>query len=289
MRDKTDKPTNAWQQHLKQRAVVSCPLPQHTRWQLQRYGSALDCDCREDGLRDMSPDAPIRLFNEYVLCHIWSGKGIYCTEGCTHDTRLHAGMLVVLVPGQANVLAGIPQTGYHEDDVFFSGGAFDRMTAEGLLKPGAYPWDGTRFLPDLFELTHRAPSEGHFRAVTHLQNFLLQLPHGKPAQPSPESRLHALMAEMAAHPERWWSVRDMAEFCGCSDSLLRRAFMKETGCLPKHYAEKVKLEEAARRLARGLTLEEVFRALGFRDRSHFSHRFKSLFGVSPGHFHENNT
>ena len=284
MRDKSDKSTDAWQRHLKRRAVVSCPLQQHTRWQLQRYGSALTVDCLEDAPRDMSPDAPVRIVNEYILSHIWGGKGIYCAEGSPRETRLHDGMLVLIPPGKANVLAGIPQTGYQEDYVLFCGKTFDRMAAAGLLKPGTYPWDGTRFLPDLLELMHRAPSEGHFRAVMQLQNFLLQLPHRQPAQSSPENRLRALLAEMAAHPERWWSVRDMADFCQCSESRLRRLFLQETGCLPKRYAEKAKLEEAARRLARQIPLEEIWRGLGFRDRSHFSHRFKGFFGMTPGQF-----
>ena len=289
MRDQSDKNNGAWQRHLKRRAVLACPLQPHSRWQLQRYGSALTIDCREDSPRDMAPDTPVRIFDEYVLSHIWGGKGFYCAEGSAHDTRLHAGMLVLIPPGTANVLAGIPQTGYREDYALFSGEAFDRMAAAGLLKPGTYPWDGARILPDLYALMDRTLPEGHFRAILQLQRFLLQLRRDRrPAPSDAENRLHALTAEMAAHPERWWSVCDMAEFCCCSDSLLRRLFLKETGCLPKHYAEKVKLEEAARRLAGGLPLEEVFRALGFRDRSHFSHRFKCLFGLSPGQFQEEN-
>lgn len=284
MHDNPDKSAVAWQRHLKQRAVVSCLLRQRHRWQLQRYGSSLTIDCLPNGVRDLSPTAPVRVFDEYVLCHIWGGRGIYCAEGSPRDTRLHAGMLVVIPPGQAGVLAGIPQTGYHEDYVLFCGEVFDRMAAEGLLKPGAYPWSGTRFLPDILALTHQVPPVGHFRAVLQLQRLLLQLPQGKPAQSSPENRLHALMAEMAATPEHGWSIHDMADFCQCSESLLRRLFMEETGCLPRRYAEKVKLEEAARRLARQIPLEEIWQALGFCDRSHFSHRFKCLFGMTPGLF-----
>ena len=286
MRDQSDHSADAWQRHLKRRPVVSCPLQQHSIWQLQRYGSALTIDCREDNPRDMAPDTPVRIFSSYVLSHIWSGKGLYCTEGHAHDTRLHAGMLVLIPPGKANVLAGIPQTGYQEDYVLFSGEAFDRMAAAGLLKPGTYSWERARFLPDLLALTHKAPPEGHFRAVLQLQRLLLQLRHGRPTHRDAGNRLHDLEAEMAAHPERWWSVREMAEFCGCSDSLLRSLFVKETGCLPKRYAEKMKLEEAARRLARQVPLEEICHALGFRDRSHFSHRFKAFFGVPPGHFRD---
>ena len=284
MLDQPDKTTDAWRRHLKRRPVTPCPLQQNCRWQLQRYGSAIAIDCKEDSPRDMAPDAPIRIIDEYVLSHIWSGKGLYCAEGCAHETRLHAGMLVLIPPGRANVLAGIPHTNYHEDYVLFSGEAFDRMAAAGLLQGGTYPWDGARFLPALHALMHKAPPEGHFRATLQLQRLLLQLPRGKPAHASPENRLRALTAEMAAHPERWWSIHDMAAFCGCSDSLLRHAFLQKTGLLPKRYAEKVKLEEAARRLAQHTPMEEVWRGLGFRDRSHFSHRFKAFFGAPPGHF-----
>ena len=76
MLDQPDKTTDAWRRHLKRRPVTPCPLQQNCRWQLQRYGSAIAIDCQEDSPRDMAPDAPIRIIDEYVLSHIWSGKGL---------------------------------------------------------------------------------------------------------------------------------------------------------------------------------------------------------------------
>ncbi len=275
-----------WEQHLARRTIVHSQW-QYAEWQCRHYGASLSIDCQTGGPRDEYPTAPIRVFGEYVISHVWAGLGRCCREGDSCETILRPGTFVVIPPGLPNVFGGIPGTGYQEDYVLFSGEPFDRLAAEGLLKTGVFRRRMTRFLPDIFAMMREAPPYGHFRAVLALQRLLLRLSQER-RHPSrggmAGDNLHVLLAEMAAHPEHWWTNGEMAAACHCSDSQLRRLFLQETGLLPKHYAEKVKMEEAARWLAHGLPLEDICRGLGFRDRSHFSHRFRAFFGVAPGQY-----
>jgi AraC-like DNA-binding protein len=48
------------------------------------------------------------------------------------------------------------------------------------------------------------------------------------------------------------------------------------------YLRHLRLEEAKRRLARGQEIAIVAADLGFVDQSHFHHRFRGSFGMTPG-------
>ena len=91
-----------------------------------------------------------------------------------------------------------------------------------------------------------------------------------------------LLDEIREHPEKWWSVRDMAEMCNLSIDQLRRVFFQRTGVKPKIYVDRLKLNKAAEYLVSSKQpISEVAERFGYRDQYHFSRRFKAVMGVSP--------
>ena len=78
------------------------------------------------------------------------------------------------------------------------------------------------------------------------------------------------------------TMSELSALSSLSRFQLTRQFQQRYG-LPVHgYLRHVRLEEAKRRLARGHEIAVVAADLGFVDQSHFHHRFRGSYGVTPG-------
>jgi AraC-like DNA-binding protein len=82
--------------------------------------------------------------------------------------------------------------------------------------------------------------------------------------------------------ERSVTMRELAALASMSRFQLTRRFQRRYGVPVHGYLRHVRLEEAKRRLARGQTIAAVAADLGFVDQSHFHHRFRGSFGMTPG-------
>ncbi|MEJ6123895.1 helix-turn-helix transcriptional regulator [Vibrio sp. 2-Bac 85] len=79
-----------------------------------------------------------------------------------------------------------------------------------------------------------------------------------------------------------WTVKEMAEFSGCSEQHLRRLFLKFTKQSPKEYFLNTKLETAFFLMdKKNYNVNQVSIELNFYDQFHFSKSFKKKFGISP--------
>lgn len=76
-------------------------------------------------------------------------------------------------------------------------------------------------------------------------------------------------------------IEKLARIACMSRSRLYAQFKRDLGCSPGECHQQLRLKEAARRLAMGATITAVSYELGFSQPSHFSHRFRDLFGCSP--------
>jgi AraC family transcriptional regulator len=81
------------------------------------------------------------------------------------------------------------------------------------------------------------------------------------------------------------SLSSVAELVGVHAAHLAKMFRKHYGCTVGEYVRRLRLDHAAKLLARSeKTLSTIALAAGFYDQSHFAHLFKLRFGVSPGVF-----
>jgi AraC-like DNA-binding protein len=78
------------------------------------------------------------------------------------------------------------------------------------------------------------------------------------------------------------TMTELAALSSLSRFQLSRQFQRRYG-LPVHgYLRYLRLEEARRRLADGHDIASVASDLGFADQSHFHHRFRGSYGMTPG-------
>ena len=82
--------------------------------------------------------------------------------------------------------------------------------------------------------------------------------------------------------ERSVTMRELASLASMSRFRLSRCFQRRYGVPVHSYLRHLRLEEAKRRLARGQEIAAVAADLGFVDQSHFHHRFRGSFGMTPG-------
>jgi AraC-like DNA-binding protein len=80
------------------------------------------------------------------------------------------------------------------------------------------------------------------------------------------------------------SLRQVARVACLSEFHLIRVFQKHMGVPPHKYLTQVRIERAKQMLASGQPIAEVALATGFSDQSHFTRRFKSLTGATPGRY-----
>ena len=91
-----------------------------------------------------------------------------------------------------------------------------------------------------------------------------------------------LINTMHRHPERHWTLLEMARLAGMSISSLRAAFQMATGKSPARVRNSLRLAHAYERLRTGnTTVAEVAAEMGYCDPFHFSKAFRREFGFPP--------
>lgn len=80
------------------------------------------------------------------------------------------------------------------------------------------------------------------------------------------------------------SLSDIARVVSLSPSHVARSFEKETGLPPHVYLDTVRIRRARELLDRRTPIVDVSLAVGYADQSHFTHRFKSTLGITPGQY-----
>ena len=94
------------------------------------------------------------------------------------------------------------------------------------------------------------------------------------AQTGPTARLGDLLAWMAENLHRPLAVDTLAARAGLSPRTFARVFLEETGLTPARFVERMRVEEARRRLEHGRTgLAAVAAACGFQTEETMSRSF----------------
>jgi AraC-like DNA-binding protein len=99
---------------------------------------------------------------------------------------------------------------------------------------------------------------------------------------SQKRRVEEVRALLASQPTEPWHMESIARAVYCSPFHLARQFRAITGESIAHYLLQLRLALALDRLAQGETdLAQLAVELGFANHSHFSARFRSIFGITP--------
>ena len=268
------------------RNVVSDSLRDAVERNAARYGAAIvNIDVDEGGTRDVFTEGPLRRFDYYLLSHVYAGEGRLFLSNSKVQQRIPAGTAVLLAPGSASLLGGVTAD-YREDYIGFCGPEIDILSRNGLIRSGCVMLGTSRRLPAITEALHSSARDAPFRAKILLMEILLEI-HARYLSQPKHQQLARLLEEIGKAPSRSWALREMAAFCHCSMTQLRRNMLEYTGMLPKECVENIRFQYAAEMLTlQELSIEEVGRRLGYPDRFYFSRRFKAFFGVAPGQFRD---
>jgi AraC-like DNA-binding protein len=97
-----------------------------------------------------------------------------------------------------------------------------------------------------------------------------------------QRRVEEVREHLASQPTHPWHLESIAQIVYCSPFHLARQFRAVTGESIARYLLRLRLALALDRLAQGETdLARLALELGFAHHSHFSARFRSIFGVTP--------
>ncbi|MDR1252102.1 MAG: AraC family transcriptional regulator [Treponema sp.] len=120
----------------------------------------------------------------------------------------------------------------------------------------------------------------------HLQNI-----HSGEKMPAKrcDSRENTIVAHALEYMKRNFSsrilVKDLAAYCYCSESYINHSFKKRIGMNVSTYINKVRIENAKRRLLHTKdTMTSIALDLGFNDPNYFSRIFTCLVGNTPSEY-----
>ena len=98
-------------------------------------------------------------------------------------------------------------------------------------------------------------------------------------------QISSVLASLDRHPERHWTLAEMAKTAGMSTPNFRLHFRRLTGHAPGSYLLELRLKKAADILQSGDSpVSEIAFRTGFHDANYFSRQFHRFYGKSPRDF-----
>ncbi len=130
------------------------------------------------------------------------------------------------------------------------------------------------------------------RILTEMFLYIFSLltmakPNNKNYPDSPKSNndtLKKITRHIHKNLNRRISIQEVASLCGMSIRNLQYLFKKKTGKTFTEYVAKIKANEAARALLRGVRVRQAGEIIGIPDPSQFSRFFRRYYGVSPSRY-----
>lgn len=105
-------------------------------------------------------------------------------------------------------------------------------------------------------------------------------------QLKPSDELSLLIQAIVEHPERDWTVAQMAAFCHLTERTLTRRCHKHLKLSPKRFVEKVRVSKACEWISTGMPLALVLARSGLNDQQQMNRAFKRQIGTSVSEYVE---
>ena len=232
----------------------------------------------------------LRNFNFYVITHLIDGNGIYLDENTNAPVQLNPGAGIIVSPTFKNSYGGNGKN-FVEDSIGFMGPAADVLYQAGIIRDGLINLGQERRLLPIIQKLREATLPAQLEANIMLLQLLMEISKESynNTQTQPHSaRLQRLTKEISNTPGKWWTVKEMAEYCNISANYLRLLFKQQYDASPKHYIENIKMNKAIELLSNSnLKVSEIALKLGYVDPYHFIRRFTATFSVSPSRYRKN--
>lgn len=239
------------------------------------------------------PENRRRVINEYQLYYITRGSGFFESASCSR-TRIEAGMMFMLFPGEWHSFAPDPDTGWDDHWVGFNGSFMDDKIRNGFFtfRNCVFRVGVNESMVDTFhEILDIAADEkkGYQQLIASLAISLIGRIHYENTNHTNGdtyimrviNQAKTVMKEdMDNQP-----LEDIAQSLGISYSLFRREFRRKCGISPGQYRLELRLAKAKELLySTNLSIAEISSMLHFECIGQFSTFFKKRTGIPPHEF-----
>ena len=235
-----------------------------------------------------------RVLNEYQLYYITRGSGYFESASCSR-TRIEAGMMFILFPGEWHKFSPDPETGWDDHWIGFNGSFMDDKIRAGFFtfKNCVFRIGVNEKITGTFhEILEIALEEkkGYQHIIASLAISLIGRIHyedinhtyGDTYIERIINQAKAVMKEDTTSNE---PLEDIARSLGVSYSLFRREFRKRCGISPGQYRLELRLIQAKELLlSTNMSIADISTKLHFECIGQFSTFFKKKSGVSPLEF-----
>lgn len=245
------------------------------------------------------PEDGRRVLNEYQLVYITRGSGYFESASCSR-TKIEAGTMFMLFPGEWHTFSPDPTTGWDDHWVGFNGSIIDDKIKTGFFtfKNCVFRIGVDEHITDTYhDILDIVSSErkGHQQMAAGLVFSLIgrvyyeDLNHsfGDSYMTRVINQAKAIIKEdtCGAH-----DLEDIAESLGISYSLFRREFKRMCGTSPGQYRQELKLAKAKEMLySTNLSIAQIANQLHFECLGQFSTFFRKRVGVAPLEFRKRAT
>ena len=235
-----------------------------------------------------------RILNEYQLFYITRGSGYFESSSCSR-TRIEAGTMFMLFPGEWHTFAPDPETGWDDHWIGFNGTFMDDKIRSGFFtfKNCVFKVGVNERITDTYHEILDIVSEGkkgYQQVASSLAISLIGRIHyedlnhtyGETYITRIINQAKAIIKEdMASNPP----LEEIAKSLNISYSFFRREFKNRCGISPGQYRLELKLAKAKELLHTGnMSIADIASALHFECLGQFSTFFKKKSGSSPLEF-----
>lgn len=234
-----------------------------------------------------------RIINEYQLYYITRGAGYFESASCSR-TRIEAGMMFMLFPGEWHSFAPDPETGWDDHWVGFNGSFMDDKIRNGfftfrncVFKVGV----NESMIETFHEILDIASDEkkGYQQLIASLAISLIGRIHYEDINHTNGDTYIVRVINQAKTVMREdmdnQPLEEIAQSLGISYSLFRREFRKKCGISPGQYRLELKLTKAKELLySTNMSIAEISSMLHFECIGQFSTFFKKRTGMPPHEF-----
>ena len=235
-----------------------------------------------------------RVLNEYQLIYITRGTGYFESASCSR-TKIEAGMMFMLFPGEWHTFAPDPETGWDDHWVGFNGQFMDSKIESGFFtfKNCVFRVGVDESLINIYhEIFNIIANEKkgfqqviaslvisligrvYYEDINHAfsNNYIMRI----------INQAKVIMKEDILGKK---SLEDIAESLNISYSLFRREFKNKCGISPGQYRQELKLAWAKELLySTNYSIAEISSILHFECLGQFSTFFKKKVGIPPLEF-----